>query len=323
MASKERGKYSVKEWAKINGGKGSPSSSTSTSGDLTGIMNQSVKASKDAADAQYTATALPSVLKDAYRQAGDPKLDQAISEKSNQVLGGAIEGLNKYKDIADPFQRRALAEKYQSGLSVGLDSLMSEKERRQGKLDEYITKWSGLYGAEAVRKQQQASIIGQQFQMQKTINDDAESKRRWEIENKRSAESHAKAMASGGKSDTFKDNDVIAMINEAKAGGRNWEQIAQTLGRAGVDVSKGSTADNELRRIHGLDPVKTIDTQYKPEKEKTQKQVFEEKKYENINAQIKSSQEEAKEGDLYWKGGKVFKKSSNWFGKSTDSEVKI
>lgn len=111
---------------------------------------------QDAIDAKYTADVLPAALKEAYDKAGDPKLDKAISQKRNDVMGGAIEGLNKYKDISDPFARRALAEKYQSGLSVGLDSLVSEKERRQKSMTDYINKWSGLFGAEAARKQSMA-----------------------------------------------------------------------------------------------------------------------------------------------------------------------
>ncbi len=111
---------------------------------------------KDAIDMKYAADVLPTALAEAYKAAGDPKLDSAISEKRNQVMGGAIEGLNKYKDISDPFARRALAEKYQSGLSVGLDSLVTEKERRQKSMNDYINKWTGLFGAEAARKQSMA-----------------------------------------------------------------------------------------------------------------------------------------------------------------------
>lgn len=111
---------------------------------------------QDAIDMKYTADVLPAALKEAYDKTRDPALDKAISTKRNDVMGGAIEGLNKYKDISDPFARRALAEKYQSGLSVGLDSLVSEKERRQKSMTDYINKWAGLFGAEAARKQSMA-----------------------------------------------------------------------------------------------------------------------------------------------------------------------
>lgn len=111
---------------------------------------------KDAIDMKYTADVLPAALKEAYDNSRDTSLDKEISKKRNDVMGGAIEGLNKYKDISDPFARRALAEKYQSGLSVGLDSLVTEKERRQKSFADYVNKWSGLFGAEAARRQSMA-----------------------------------------------------------------------------------------------------------------------------------------------------------------------
>lgn len=111
---------------------------------------------QDAIDMKYTADVLPMALKEAYDKSRDTKLDAEISKKRNDVMGGAIEGLNKYKDISDPFARRALAEKYQSGLSVGLDAIVTEKERRQKSFTDYINKWSGLFGAEAARKQSMA-----------------------------------------------------------------------------------------------------------------------------------------------------------------------
>lgn len=111
---------------------------------------------QDAIDMKYTADVLPMALKEAYDKSRDTKLDSEISKKRNDVMGGAIEGLNKYKDISDPFARRALAEKYQSGLSVGLDALVTEKERRQKSFTDYINKWSGLFGAEAARRQSMA-----------------------------------------------------------------------------------------------------------------------------------------------------------------------
>jgi hypothetical protein len=62
----------------------------------------------------------------------------------------------------------------------------------------------------------------------------------------------------GNKSDTFKPSDngqVISKINQGISEGFTWEQIANTLAAKGVNVSPGSPADNELRRIHGLEPV--------------------------------------------------------------------
>lgn len=149
---------------------------------VSALADAADKAEREAADSAYVASALPYALKDAFRKTADPELDKAIVTKQNEVLGGAIEGLSKYEGIANPFQRRALAEKYQSGLSIGLNSLTSERDRRQGKFDEYITKWSGLYGAEAARKQAAATSAGNALSRGMSIADKVESQRRYEID---------------------------------------------------------------------------------------------------------------------------------------------
>lgn len=163
---------------------------------LTGLAEKTSKATKEAADSSYLAAVLPTILKEKFDKTKDPALDAAISGKTQQVLGGAIEGLNKYKDISDPFTRRALAEKYQGGLSIGLDSLTSEKDRRQGKFEEYITKWSGLYGAEAARKQSQATLAQGEFNTYKSLADTAENTRRYNIEQGEKAANKGKEASS-------------------------------------------------------------------------------------------------------------------------------
>lgn len=163
---------------------------------LAGMAEKASNATKEANDYGYLASVLPSVLKEKFREAGDPKLDAAISTKTQQVMGGAIEGLNKYQDISNPFTRRALAEKYQGGLSIGLDSLTSERDRRQGKFEEYITKWSGLYGAEAARKQANASLAQGEFNTYKGMADTAENTRRYNIEQGQQAASRGKDSSS-------------------------------------------------------------------------------------------------------------------------------
>lgn len=189
MATKaERGKYSQREWDKIQGT--APKVSTSKyAGAATGsyagvdaLATAADSAHREAADSGYVASALPHILREGFRKNSDPEFDAAIVTKQNEVLGGAIEGLSKYEGIANPFQRRALAEKYQSGLSIGLNSLTSERERRQGKLEEYITKWSGLYGAEAARKQALASSADAAFSRGMSIADKNENMRRYDIE---------------------------------------------------------------------------------------------------------------------------------------------
>jgi hypothetical protein len=148
---------------------------------LTKMASKVDKAEKEAADYGYAASVLPIKLREAFDKNRDPELDKAIITKQQEVLGGAITGLEKYRDISDPFTRRALAEKYQSGLTVGLDSLTSERDRRQGKFEDYITKWSGLYGAEAARKQQVATSAASGLSRYKTLADTAENQRRYNI----------------------------------------------------------------------------------------------------------------------------------------------
>jgi len=139
------------------------------------------KAEKEAADYGYLANVLPIKLRESFDKNRDPELDKAIITKQQEVLGGAVTGLEKYRDISDPFTRRALAEKYQSSLTIGLDSLTSERERRQGKFEEYITKWGGLFGAEAAKKQQTATTASNSLNRYKSLADTAENQRRYKI----------------------------------------------------------------------------------------------------------------------------------------------
>lgn len=187
---------------------------------LAGLADKTSKATKEAADYGYLASVLPGVLKDKFRQAGDPALDSAISTKTQQVMGGAIEGLDKYKDISDPFTRRALAEKYQGGLSIGLDSLTSEKDRRQGKFEEYITKFSGLYGAEAARKQANATMAQGEFNTYKGMADTAENTRRYNIEQGQKA-------AEKGKDATSKYQSRLSAIEDDVRQGKYSRETAR------------------------------------------------------------------------------------------------
>lgn len=255
---------------------------------------------QDAIDMKYTADVLPAALKEAYDQSRNTKLESEISKKRNDVMGGAIEGLNKYKDISDPFARRALAEKYQSGLSVGLDALVTEKERRQKSFTDYVNKWSGLFGAEAARKQAMAS----------------------------EALEREKMAISNGKPSKDTDNDYLEYAGaqlEASKGMNKGQYHADTLKellikapnestRTAVRELFGGGVDKEGQESLGIN-------RYKPEAVKTEtpKQAYENSKYSQLSNAAKS-REEAVEGGLYWKDGKLYKKVSHWYG-NADVEV--
>lgn len=150
---------------------------------------------------------LPFQLRDEYNKRQDPALNKAISEKQNQVLGGAIEGLNKYQDVVNPFTRRALAEKYQSGLSTGLSSLTDERTRRVGVYEDYITKWSGLYGADlAYKKNILANKQESVNQMMGVYNLE---------ESKRQADEDKRRYEQGSKKENFL-LDAVKAINASK-----------------------------------------------------------------------------------------------------------
>lgn len=105
------------------------------------------------ADYTKNVSGLPTQLTEEFKKRSDPTFDAKISGAEQNVLGGAIEGLNKYQGVTNPFERRALAEKYQSGLSSTYTALTDEKTRRQNTLLEYVDKWTGLFGAEAKKEE--------------------------------------------------------------------------------------------------------------------------------------------------------------------------
>lgn len=211
------------------------------------------QAQKVASQSKYDATMIPQQILSEFKAKGDPKLEKSINKKQQEVFGGYTEGMSKYADIKDPFQRRILADKYQSGLSNEHSALVSEKERRQGQLNDYISKWSTTFGAQAALAQDAVTQAQTSFNMQKDIADTAESKRRWEIE-QADKKSTAKPVA-------YNDSEIISVINEAKGAGASWEEIASRLAAKGIDVTQGSLADSELRRLHGLNPVKKYTTE--------------------------------------------------------------
>ena len=289
---------------------------------LTGLAEKTSKATKEAADYGYLASVLPSVLKEKFREAGDPKLDAAISTKTQQVMGGAIEGLNKYQDISNPFTRRALAEKYQSGLSIGLDSLTSEKERRQGKFEEYINKWSGLYGAEAARKQSQATLAQGEFNTYKSLADTIESNRRYEEDKAESARRWNIEQANKGttKEDEglFREYLADELARSAGKDGKfdpvKYRQLRDEAYAKGISKE---TFDSQFGTGLGEHEYKGAGIQLSASR--TPKQQYEDELYSSI----KPSRDQAADGELYKKDGRVFRKKSGWFGGNNDEEVEL
>jgi len=210
---------------------------------LLGKMN---KQNSRYADATVTAERLPGQLREEFRKRQDPAMSKAIRSAEQRTLGGAIEGLNKYQHIVNPFARRDLAEKFQGSLSKTYTSLTDERQRRTGVINDYINLWSGTYGAMAKGEQIKASNLQQQYSGAMQMAGVEQSQSNWE-------RSFARSGAKG--SGSYKDSEVIATINRAKKEGLEWEEISNRLAQSGINVGEGSLADNELRRVHGYAPV--------------------------------------------------------------------
>jgi len=111
---------------------------------LKGKSDKITKAANKYASFAGDVAKLPYQLTDEYRKAQDPVLGQKINVAEQNVMGGAIQGLEKYKDISDPSTRRALAEGYQSGLSIDYTNLTDERTRSEEVYPTYKPKWTGL-----------------------------------------------------------------------------------------------------------------------------------------------------------------------------------
>jgi hypothetical protein len=182
-----------------------------TTKDLWAAAAELEKDGADVANFKETVTKLPYTLKESFREKQDPKLDEAINKAQSDTFGAAISGLNKYKEISDPFARRDLAEQYQGIVSQGYQNLTDERTRRQGVYSDYIDKWTGLFGAEAARKQDAFNNKMQTWNMEKNLADTEENNRRWEIENARAERNSGNA----NKKSTFLA-DAIAELNASK-----------------------------------------------------------------------------------------------------------
>lgn len=169
------------------------------------------KEGADVANFNEAVAKLPYQLKDEFRKAQDPALDKAINKAQSDTFGAAIKGLNMYQDISNPFARRDLAETYQGIVEQGWKNLTDERTRRQGVYADYITKWTGLFGAEAAKKQDLFNNKMTIWEKEKSLADTEESKRRWEIEQSRSGGTASKA----AQKSQFK-KDAIATLEASR-----------------------------------------------------------------------------------------------------------
>jgi hypothetical protein len=168
------------------------------------------KEGEDVANFSGSVAKLPTELATEFRKAQDPKLDQAINKAQSDTFGAAIKGLDMYQDISNPFARRSLAEQYQGGIEQGWKNLVDERTRRQGVYSDYIEKWTGLFGAEAARKQSMFQNKLSAWDREKNLADTEENNRRWETENARANR------GSGSKNDRNSfTSDAVALFNES------------------------------------------------------------------------------------------------------------
>jgi hypothetical protein len=266
------------------------------------------KQGEDVANANANAAKLPYTLKDEFRKAQDPKLDEAINKAQSDTFGAAIKGLDMYKGISDPFARRDLAEQYQGGIEMGWKNLTDERTRRQGVYSDYITKWTGLYGAEAARKQDLFNNKVQTWDREKTLADTDENNRRWEIENARSAAS------AGSKGDDnlfweYAQNELASSVGEdGKYDPRVYERIRSEAKR--YNINKDSF-DNDMSYGLGESEYKNlgIGTTLSPTQQKAKLELEEMERNKEIGRKADDN-----EDNYYWSGTKVKKKKTGWFG---------
>lgn len=252
---------------------------------------------KAVSEAKANAAKLTYTLKEEFRKAQDPKLDEAINKAQSDTFGAAIKGLNMYQDISNPFARRDLAEQYQGGIEMGWKNLTDERTRRQGVYSDYIEKWSGLYGAEAAKRADEFNNKMSIWEKEKSLADTEENNRRWNIENAR-----AERAASVKNDKPYSEQEITATINTLKNNGTDWDTIAKFLAEKGVDTSTGSYSDVQLNTAF-----KTGNYPTKPgtplEQENLKKAKNENQLVENYNKKITAPNVYEDNGKYYQKRG--------------------
>jgi hypothetical protein len=195
----------------------------------------------DVANFNESVAKLPYELKDKFREKQDPALDKAINKAQSDTFGAAIKGLDMYQGISNPFARRNLAEQYQGIVEQGWKNLTDERTRRQGVYSDYIEKWTGLFGAEAAKRQDMFQNKMSVWEKEKSLADTEESTRRWNIE-----QANSKATASNKP---YTEQEITSTIATLKNQGVDWGTINSFLAEKGVDTSTGSYADVQLNTV--------------------------------------------------------------------------
>lgn len=265
---------------------------------------------------------LPIDLKDEFRKRQDPALNKQVSEAEQEALGSAVVGLDRYKNISDPFERRALAEKYQGQKSAEYDYLASERDRRKGKFEDYIERWSGLYGAEAAKRQNMLTAAQDEYSRMSNLSQSQREQSRWEQEfaedKRRWGAEHALSQARESRlSDDTEDDDFLAYaaeeINASQgedgyADPRVYERILAEAREKGYDKSK---IDAEFGyEINPRDAKRLgLETEEKKSSEgKNMETLIDQRTKEG---RVAATREQAKVNDYYWDGSVLRQKKDN------------
>jgi hypothetical protein len=206
------------------------------------LLSEIKKERQNLASETQLAAELPGQLSAAFREAADPKLEQAIAAANERTMGGAIEGLDKFQHILNPFKRRSLAEQYQGSLSLTAQSLTDEQARRQGVMADYVQRYGDTYGARAKASQIRLQGLQQEFGMQMQIGG------RYEAAAERARARQEKAE----KFDTLSDEEITSHVRQLKDAGKNEQEISEYLAdRYGVDTAAGSHFDVQAAKAFG------------------------------------------------------------------------
>ena len=259
-------------------------------------------AGQDVANFKSDAAKLPYQLKDEFRKAQDPELNKQINDLQSKTFGAFAKGLNKYQDISNPFARRDLAKQYQGGIETQWKNAVDEKTRRQGVYADYISKWTGLYGAEAARKQDIFNNQVSAWDREKNLADTETSNRHWEITNSRAERNSA------SKADTkdfwkYAQNELNSSVgSDGKYNPNVYNRVRQEA-LANAKITK-SQFDNEMSSGVNARDYGTVGIETKPEDYVNENKQSEAKKIHDITSKAKPSENEANYGDFYWKGTK-------------------
>lgn len=247
----------------------------------------------DVANFKENVAKLPYTLKDEFRKSQDPALDKAINKAQSDTFGAAIKGLDMYQGISNPFSRRNLAEQYQGIVEQDWKNLTDERTRRQGVYTDYIDKWTGLFGAEAAKRQDQFNNKMSVWEKEKSLADTEENNRRWNIEQSQ------KKTAANDK--PYTDQEITSTINSLKNNGVDWETISKFLAEKGVDTSTGSYSDVQLNTAFGTGNYPTKPTANKDATELQQEQLRKIKMENDIVEQSQKKSDNTNVFQKFWK----------------------